>query len=382
MSEDLQAKLQEWAGRLGRPVEELKKEFDSLKATFVTSLPGREDAVYTNLARRKLYLKIKGDLLSPAKPYDMIIFGCTGAFDVTAGERAEKIEEWENEETRARAIAEKRVAYEMTDDKGQPIPDGTPLDTRRWIVPPDEETGEKGRKNPRFQKPLEPLLLRSIVAFGRPAKGGVMKLITIAEYGDMTKLIPPLVKAVRTRLNLRDEQEHMYVCNGSRSMQFDPIQMPEYPTVNMVTACKILQSAPAALRPSLAELPAWHEEHKDDTRRLCIIEGDVMFVSREPTQYGSYRITVEDASQENLDDPGTNIWVGEELYPIISTFGRQSKIYAIGRTNTGPGFDRESGQIDNSVERIQMNANAILVDPAFRVPPEEEVVVEKAEEVK
>lgn len=384
---EITLKIKEWAAKLGKSTEEVTTEFKGLRTMFKTSVPGKTAEWYNQTARRRLYLTIKGELHSPAKPFDVIALGYSAAIDVTAKERGEKEELWEDPETREQAVIEKKVyrfnpAEETTrmvfaGPEKKPVPDGFVLDTRKWMTPPNEEKGEKGRKNPGFGKPLLPRFIRTLVHFGRPIKGGDFKLVSVmCSQGHPSKLpTPPRGKAVRTRINLRTDKPHQYECNQSTSMRFDPIVIPEFPEINDKVICGILGSAPAALRPTIAKLMDWHNDNEKNQRRLVIIEADATFISQNPTAYGSYMMVLEDESEENLEAEGLPCWVPGELKPILDTFGPYSRVFVIGRTNIGEGYDRETRQSLPDVKRVNLNANAIFVVPDRRVAPEEQAVV-------
>ena len=394
LEEKTKKMIGEWAARVGRPAEELVKAFDGYFTMYKQQIPGKDDAFYEDVARRKLYLDVKADLVSPAKPYDDIVFGYSTKVDGSAIERQEKQALWNNVQTRAQAVAEGKV-YQWDPSKGPrmqitvegkkiDVSDGTPLDTRAWMIPPTPEKGIRGRKNPRYGKPLAESFFRNVVGFGRPAVGGKLKLIGLMASRDIADLTPPIGKVVRSKLNLRMDRECIYVCNSSSRMKYDPSALPEFEPVSDAKICEILATAPAydkdtapnGIAPPLSQLRSWHDANAGDNRRLCVFTGDVTRINRDPTAFGSFLVVIEDTSNLDLEAEGTPVWVPSTLEDQISNFGVGSKVYGIARTTIGPGFNRETGQLDSSIERVQLNAIAIFADPQFRVPPEEESVIE------
>ena len=372
--------LTKWADGTGRPIKELERVITQYIKDFQASIPGKDVAYYEDLARRKLFLEIKGDMNSQAKPIDMIYLGSSGVIETTAAEKEEKLALWKNPETRAQAVFENKVSQGLTDSKGNAIPDGTPLDTRQWFTAPNPEKNIKGSKNPNFGKPLQDSFLRPIVGFGRPAKGGQFRLIAISANNEQAKKeMPTIGSAVRTRLLLKNDKiAFKYVFNTSRRTAYTPIQLPEYPNVTDEVITDILTSAPTEVNPGLANLMTWHEKNADDKGRLVIFEGDVVFIAPEPTANGSIRMIILDSSNLDLNAEGTTVWVPKELAPQV-TFGTGSRVVGIARTNLGDAWDRETRQADPSRKVVQLAANAIFAIPAFRVAPEEESVIEGEE---
>lgn len=380
MEEKTKKILSELSAKSGLPLTDLEADFIEQVKAFTIQIPGKDAAYYEDLARRKVFLNAKADLVSPAKPYDFYVIDYGSKVDGNAGEMTEKADLWSNENTRAQAVAEGKVYMAPTGlprmqmdvgGKKVDVPDGTPMDTDVWMVKPNAEKGIKGRKNARFGKPLQPSFFRNIVGFGRPAKGGKLKLLSIMASNEQADNLPPKRSIVRARLNLKEDRENIYMCNTGRRTKYEPSSIAEIEPMTEAKLVQIFETAPEAIHPSLANLRAWHDLHDKDGRRLVIFSGDVTRVNREPTAYGSYLVVIEDTSALDLEAEGTPVWASEE-----PNFGVGSKVYGIARTGIGPGFNRESGQLDATIERIQLNPVALVADPQFRVPPEEESVIE------
>jgi len=380
VKEETSKQIAQWATKLEVPVEELTKQFDEVLVSFKATIAGQSEDWYEAAALRRLYIKVKSDLVTPARPFDYISLGYSGTLDVTAGEREMKLAAYHNVETRDKTIAEGKVQ----------VIDGVPtaIDTREWMRKPDPSKGTKGLKNRNYGKPLVPVVIRTVVGYGRPSKGGDFKLISVLEVGEMTKSLPPIKASLRSRFNLREERPHRYDCNASRRMKFDPIQLPEYPTVSDKSICDVLMSAPAyhsETNPSGIKVPhgllrSWHDAHDKDTRRLCIIVGDVTVKPPDPISTGNYIVVIEDPEEMNFEAEGTPIWVPGELEEQLD-FAQGSRVVVVGRTNIGPGRNPDTGQIDASIERVQINACAIFAIPEYRIAPErlDEYIDETAE---
>lgn len=392
MEEKTTKLLADLSAKTGRPLSDLQKMFTDESAKFKASVPGQTEAFYEDAGRRRVYILVKAELKSPAKPYDLLILGASSWIDTTVGEMEEKNALYANEATRAKAIAEKQVysfnpALEpkrmqiKVGDKVVDVPDGTPLDTRPYYVVPDAANNVKGIKNPNYLKPLQHSFLRTIVGFGRPSVGGALKLVSISASHDQALRDPPKVKqTVRVRLTLKDDRANMYVCNSVRNSSYEPIEMPELKGYDDAKICALLDSAPSIIHPTLSDLMEWQKNNEKDGRRLAVFTGDVSRVMREPTSAGSYLVVIEDTSALDLEAEGTPIWVPKELAAQLD-FGNGSKVVGIARTNIGPGYNQETRSLDNNIERVQLNAVALFADPVYRTSPEEENVLE-GEEVK
>lgn len=369
----MENKLGEWAAKLGVPVTELQAKVTAYENTFRTAMPGQTDQFYKETAIRRVFLDVKSELASPAKPFDMISLGASGIIPINRNEIAEKKALYADETKRAQAIAEGKVAGEnKLDKKGEVIPLGTPLDTREYFVPPDpNKPGDKGSRNPNYGYELKPQYLRTTVGFGRPAKGGQAKIVVITSSNEQAmKPIPPAKQTVRARLNEKRDSDNLYFyyCNASRRTTYMPIKMPEYPNPDDKQICEILQQAPPAINPGLAGLMDWHEANAENKQRLVVFEGDVTFINPEVTEGGSRMVIIVDASNLDFEAEGTTLWVPEEI-PI--EFGNSSHVYGIARTNKTNAYDREARQQIPDKYVIQLAVVALFADPVLRTPPEE-----------
>jgi len=279
--------------------------------------------------------------------------------DVTAKQRAYA-------EHLFRTDPEKAVREGYTDVNG------TPLDIR--------ETLPTGAKNPFYGKPLRPVFVRQSVGIGRPARGGDLKLMILTQMLDQAKNPPPLGKSVRFLGRMRLQDELHYQINSVRATKFNPVTLKEFPEVAPQTVVKILQDAPDVYKVTCADLEAWHREHASDIRRVCILEGDVMLIRREPTAFGSYMMVIEDETIMDLAGVGITVWVHEDIKHMLD-FAVGSRVIIVGRTVIGPGWNPETRQLDREIERVMVNAFGVWAIPEYKIPLEEERVLIPTEEV-
>jgi len=346
-------RLRKWAETAGLPVEDLQKKFVKYVEDLRKFHPGRAESFYTARARFLVYKEIKSRRFVRAKPVDGIFFGYWPAWDITAAQRALATEMF-------RTNPDKAIREGWTDAEG------TPLDMRSTLP--------NGRKNPNYGKPLRPVQLARSVALTRPAIGGPMKLTVVTHIGEQALKMPPLGKPVRMLLNLRADEPNRYLYNTSVATSYEPIEMKEIPEVNESTICSILLKAPEEFRPNLSELHDWHRRHENDIRRVCIVEVDVVHVRRAPISTGNYIMVVEDESMMDLEAEGVTVFV-PGVHKEMLNFAAGSRVVVVGSSAVGPGFDRETRQLDTSIVRPLINACGIWCIPEFRIPLEEEAVI-------
>jgi len=358
-SEKTKKLLEQWSLKSGRTYEDLLSEFqrhfDRLKET----LPGKTFDFYENRARFLVYRGIKTRMYARGESFDAIFFGYSDLIDVTAKQRAYAIQMFKTN-------PEKAIREGYTDVNG------TPLDTREFLP--------TGAKNPFYGKPLREVFVRQAVGIGRPARGGDLKMITLTMLMDQARNLPPLGKPVRFLGRLVTQDEFRYQINTVRATTYDPSKIKDFPSVDEQTICNILLRAPNEFRVSLADLQEWHEKHADDIRRVCIVEADVVFVRREPTTIGNYIMIVEDETLMDLEVEGITVWVHKALEHQLS-FAAGSRVIIVGRTVMGPSWDPETRRINPEIQRLMINAFGIWCIPEYRIPLEEERVLEPTEEV-
>jgi len=338
------SKLSEWAGKTGRSINELLASVEKYRSMLQKITPGKDDAFYERRARFMVYRELKAQLRIPqAKQWEGIFFGYGSKMDVFARRRREALDLW------------KRDPQEAI-NRGLCNTDGTPI----FTMPSGAVI-----------KIDQPVMLRQTVGICRLASGGTMKLFVQVHRLEQCDILPPLGKPVRWTSRLVAEHPTRYDLTTVRMTSYTATKLPEYPTIDEATICDILMNAPVELKVPLNQLMQWHESHADDVRRICIVEGDVTIIRREPTSIGNYRMELEDETIMDLGGEGINVWIHEELMKHID-FGAGSRVYVIGRTVTGPGWDVEQRRISRDIRRVMINAFGIWPMPEFKIPMEEE----------
>ena len=357
-SEKTMQYFKEWSEKIGVPIEEMVEQYKVQYEYWQKRHPGKSADFYDNAARSAVYVHFKGRRFTRAKPWDGVFVGVGPAMDVTARQREQALEILRTDPERA---------YR----EGWVNENGEPIDMRKTLP--------NGRPNPFYGRVLQPTFIRQSVFLGRPATGGSIKLGILHHFRDQAMKIPPLGTPVRFLANLRADEANRYILNTSVATEYEPIKMAEFPSIDQQTICNLLLNAPSEFRCNCSELEDWHNEHADDVRRICIVEGQAVFVRRAPLPTGNYFFVLEDETIMDIEGEGIMVWVHKDLEKQLE-FGAGSRVVVIGRTVLGPGFDRETRTIDRSQQRIMINAFGIWPEPEFLIPVEEETVIE-AEEV-
>jgi len=229
---------------------------------------------------------------------------------------------------------------------------------------PNVPAGLKGRV-------LTPTFLRQSVSLGRPAEGGDMKLVVITHIAEQADNLPPLGKPVRTLLNMRADEAHRYVCNSSRLSKFEPVEMAEVPSpLTEEGVCDLLLQAPDEFKSTLADLTSWHIAHEGDNRRIVIVEANALFLRDTPLSSGNFLLVIEDESAEDIMSDGTTVFIPDVLEQQLN-FAPGSRLIILGRTATGPAYDRETRSTIEGERRTMLNAVGVWSIPQFRIPREE-----------
>jgi len=338
--------IKEWSEKTGRSVDELLQRLEEFKKILREAHPGKSEEFYEARARLQVYRELKQQLRMPrAKQFDGIFLGYGIKMDVFAARREQALQIWKQDPKRAI-------------DEGWCDAEGTPI----FTMPSGSVI-----------KIDKPVYLRQSVGVCRLSSGGDLKLFVMVHRLDQADKLPPLGKPVRFLANLVSDTPTRYELNTTRITQYADVDMPEFPKVDESTICDLLSKAPDELKATCAELPDWHTKHANDPRRIVILEADVIFIRREPTAFGNYIMVVEDETIMDLAGEGITVWLHEDLMKYID-FGAGSRVYVVGRTTTGPGWNPETRSIDPSVQRTMVNAFGIWPIPEFKVPPEEEVL--------
>jgi len=362
IDENTLAKLNEWAERSPKSLEDLQKQLEIHYNNILDVSPQMEPSKIMQRARFMVYREVKSSRYSRAKPIDAIFFGFNQEFDLTRNDRLYALEVYEKDPARA-------IDQELTDE------DGTPLDTNPKMP--------WGAPNPNYQKELKPRYIRQSVAIGRPADGDEpMKLLilTHSDAGNQALKKPPLGTPVRFAANLRTDEDARRLYNTSVNTSYEPIEMEEFGEVSESTVCDILADAPEEFKTDLAGLEDWHIDHQEDMRRVVIIEADVMYVSPGPLSSGNYLMIIEDESTMDVEGEGVTVFIHDQIAHQLD-FGSGSKVFVVGRSGMGNFYDRETRTTNPDIQVPNINALGVWAIPEYKMPAEEAITIEASENV-
>jgi len=302
MAEDL---FEKWSKKLGIAKQKLVAKKEEIKGQLRSIYPNRDEAFYEQRAMAILGSKIAPLLRTRAKPFVAVCLGFSRIVDLTAGMVATAKQLYATD-------PEKAIAAGITD------PDGTPLDTREKIG---------GRRNPRYGRPLLPAPARTVILYGREWKTQENKLMLITLTRGKEKFVPKIGETYGFRANVREDRGNYLILNQSTVTQFVPVSA----TIDINEA---LNNFPFKVK--LIELEQWHEEHREDKFRVCLVEGDVVRFSKEVSPMGSRTLMLGDI----MENPELTVscFVPEHIEPVPEG----SRVRVIARTRLGR--DLETGE--------------------------------------
>lgn len=339
--------IAEWSQKLQMPVTELQQKLQQYYQQIAQAHPKLDPDQVERRARFMLYRELKTMLRFPGMvQWDGIFLGYNAKMDVFARRRQQALELFKVNPTLA-------IQQGLVDATGKPIfkmPSGQTIDIS------------------------QPVYLRQSVGLFRPASGGDWKLGIMMHRGDLADVLPPLTTPVRFAARKTTEFPDKYVCSMTSATKFTPIEVAEFPDVTDEIICDILRKAPTSLKATCSTLPQWHQQHAQDNYRIVIVEGDVVFIRREPTRTGNAFFVLEDETLMDLTAEGIMCWVHPEIFSLLN-FGAGSHVFVIGRTVSMPGWDPVNRTVDTSKQRIGINVFGVYAEPEFRVPPEEETIL-------
>jgi len=349
MSPETRARINEYATKLSVPPQEIEatyqKHINALKQLY----PGKDASFYDNRARFLLYREIKEQLRSPAITFEGVVLGYSSIRDITEPQRRLAMETF-------RENPERAMREGLTDANG------TPLDNRPTLP--------TGRPNPFYGHPIQSVPIRQSVGVGKIPTETDFKLFVLTQLLDQAKTLPPIGKPVRFRALIRGKGD-MYELNTSRITAYQEHPIPFFKDLHPID---LLRNAPPIFKlQRIADIANWHDANKDNRNRVCIVEGDVITIRREPTAFGNYIVVIEDESTRGLETEGLTVWVHEDIKQMLD-FGAGSAVTLIGRTVMGPGWNPDTRRLDPSIQRVMVNAFGIYADPQLRIPMNEEEI--------
>ena len=341
---DIQARLQSIATKSGKPIAEVQNTFNTTLASLPPNISGEQ-------TRAKYALKIvnrdlTGGSKSNAAAFEGVIVGADDPRDIMEGVRKSAIAEYQKNPE----LALSSGSVKMGDDGQLQV-----LDNRQTF--PD------GKPNPNFGKPRpDKFFVRNLrIAVRKPGeqewKAGKLNL-----RGDQAQIPIVFGKLVSFRaLGDLDVTSGEFDLRSASVTSFEVKQ--ELPSEEVM---RIIDTAFAKYYKELGKCQAYHESLGEGPafyNRLVVTEGTVSYIkyANDPTK--SHMIILKDDSLVG-DQDAVQVWVPNKLKSQIN-FGVGSIISIIGRTRTGPGWDREKQQQDTTVTRLSLEAQSIFGRPGL-----------------
>ncbi len=341
---DVNARLQKIAEKSGKPIAEVQNAYN----TTLTSLPPNISGEQT---RAKYALKIvnrdlTGGSKSNAVAFEGVIIGADEVRDIMESVRQKAIADYQSNPDQAINSG----AVKMGADGQLQV-----LDNRKTF--PD------GKPNPNFGKPKpEHFYVRNIrLAVRKPGesewKAGKLNL-----RGDQAHIPVVFGKLTSFRaLGDLDAQTGEYDLRSASVTNFEVKQ--ELPSTEIM---RIIDTAFAKYYKELGDCQAYHESLPDGPafyNRLVVTEGTVSYIKYSSDPAKSHMVIIKDDSLLG-DQDAVQVWVPNKLKNQIN-FGNGSVITIVARTRTGPGWDREKQQKDESVTRLSLEALSIFGRPGL-----------------
>lgn len=331
-------KINTWAAKLGIPAQELIQKVNKLIAEQMASKPGLSPQQAEQRAMYKLYSELKSQLRSRSKPFYFLCLGLAEPIDLTRTQRETALQIWHEDPQRA-------IAEGWTDAEG------TPLDNREYLQRPDGTQF----KNPNYMKPIQPVLRRMAFGVAQPTDGSKPPKAAILILRDEnTNNPPPVGKTVQINVLLREELPDKYILYDSRSMKIN--------VVNDVlgTVQQVLQTAPAGIQVPISQLEAWHVQHQNDRYAVVITKGLLTFKQPNATSRGSHILVIEDPDSMDIEQEGVTVFLPQDYVWMIDSVEIGDMVYVVGKTTLAPGWNPETGQLDENLQRVIINGWAVF----------------------
>jgi len=399
-----------WAPKIGANSKTLDKQvLEILVEEEKTHDQWTKDKQFTNSMRR-LYIRYKKQLSSPAVVFDYFAIGVGDLIDTVAKRRREAFSMYQNDnvgtlfsESNPNGVvivlykddyiaSEKLKEYKdltilgLIERAPRDNPDEQEAkgDMEYCVVPVDNrKVFRSGKDNRGYGKPLpKKSYMRNIFGIGMHSGSKKPKFMQITVNDALAEKIPSVWTALRSRFNWRPSDEEKanpdlivkYRLNGSSATKFEPASIDNQPDFEMV-----IKKFADDFFVQIEELDNWHDENEDDQGRVVITEGDVTQLMLEPTAQGSRRIVIDDMALgfggEDELQTGVTCWVSAHI-PI--DFGEESRVIVIGKTNRGRSKDEVTGEwTDEYGGDVNMGLYGIYAIPEFKVEIEAEPVSEE-----
>lgn len=329
--------------RLGKPKEEISAELQELVRE--EEAKGQTGDVAKERAIRRLLLKYKRELMSPARWFEGIVIGDTGPVDVFASIRRTALDLFAKNPQQA-------INLGWVNAQGQP------LDRRPTIA---------GRPNPNFGQPLPENAIIRVLYGAYTSENGWSPFRLMLGQRFPPDFDVPLYKPVKFRANIARVQDgQILALMGASVTRFEPTN------IDNLNITKVIDDAYSKFKVPLSQIVAWHAQRKDlkIAQRLLLTEGDV--VEFRETNISNIVVVTDEGVEQDVA-----VFVPKN---IVIDFGRDSRVLILGRTAPARRFDAATGQ---RIETggVNINALGVYAIPEYRYAPEEEEVIPQEGEI-
>jgi hypothetical protein len=315
MDETTRQKFQILSTKIGVDMGTLEKTFEIFKTNTRQLYPGKDEAFYEERARILVYGKYADR--SPSVSFDHLFFYVGEAVDYTANMRELALVSYKQNPQQAKASG-------LVDDNG------TPMDTRQWLVEPAE--GRQGRKNPNVGKPLQPFKQRRALGFATRFGGAQIKMLSGTLREKACEAIIPVNTAFTARYNIRSEDAFIVYATSGRKTTFDkPSTNPIFAGWNDVKTAELLEKAP--FKRTVYKVEEFHEQSGGNPQAVLVLDTHLMGKADEPTSRGSYLIRL--GAIEDFDFPPVTCFIEEDTFKKLDGLGIGTRLLLIGTTTLG-----------------------------------------------
>jgi hypothetical protein len=395
---------EKWIAKLGVTDEKLDEQVvEIFKEIKEENADKPVDRLFRD-SMRKLYIKYKKQLASPAVSFDFFLVSVGEKVDTVAKRRREAFAEYEKNRDKAlfseanstgvvieaykedyeandalkeyKDLAKKGVIHKAPKKTGEKDDDGEDIykDVEFAVVPIDNrEKTKAGKDNRWFGRPLAlKSWMRVLVGVGMRQGEEDPKEMVITLNDELAQEVPPSWQFLSARFNwyASDEEKdnpelvERYKLGGSRATKFTSAE------VDRDDFDEIIRDSVPNLYQELDELESWHDEQDKDSQRFCITEGDVTALFLEPNKSGSRRLVIDDIDLGFGDDDdelerGVTVWVPQH---VDIDFGEESRIIVAGRVGRSRSRDEITGEYGDEYDgQIQIGATGLWAIPEYKV---------------
>jgi len=344
MPETIEERLKKIASKLNKPIADVRTELQALYNEEKTLQPSATDEKLKARATRRLFLRYKRDMASPAKRFVGVVLGVGDVFDIVAQQRQAALDLFAKE-------PDKAVTLKYVDALGQPLDNRPTLDS--------------GAVNPRYGQPLpEHSYLRGIIGAAMSEEAGISKLtrftMVLGMVGEKYKLIPNRYVPLTFRGNVSQSSTPTEVrLNASTTTVFEPANV-KLPSMEELVNSEVFED----IYVELADMPT------TQPNRVVVTQGDVVDARTDalPSRFGREGSRLMMLWDDGLPDEQNIVcFVPPHLFKDMA--GAGSRVIIVGRTRTGRRRDIATQQRVAS----GININVMGIYPLVKVPLEAKV---------